>query len=93
MTKFYLTVYNIIWALNTKVMKILERDKMIKKDKETKMKSNKPLKIKNPNLKEKTLSLPLLENLKKNLNAKINETTFDLNVLTIYPILFLNFFF
>lgn len=72
--KYYLTVYNIILAFNTKVMKTLEMNKAMNKVREIKMMNNKPQKIKNLNLKEKMLSQQLpKENLKKSQNAKINE--------------------
>lgn len=74
LTKYYLTAYNIILAYNTKVMKILEMDKVMNKVREIKMINNKPQKIKNLNLKEKILSQQSpKENLKKNQNAKTNE--------------------
>jgi hypothetical protein len=72
--KFYHTVCNIIWALNTRVMKISEMNKMM--NKENKMnKNNKHQNKRNQNQKEKMLNQLLVtrQNQKKNLNAKTND--------------------
>lgn len=79
--KFYLTVWSISWALNMRVMKTLEVKVKMMKRKIKRMMSNKLLRLKSQNLKEKTPNQQqsqVKQNLKKSQNAKTNETPSDL---------------
>lgn len=74
--KFFHTVWNTIWVLNMKVMKILEMMKMNNKEKI--QRKNKKENQRNQNQREKTQKVV---NQKRNQNARINDSLTDLKIL------------